>query len=163
MEWGGFVAPFRREFDAARDPRTAFSALGYAEGTWTPTLTFATPGDLSVVYSSRLGNFTRVARRVKADFYITTTTFTHTTASGSLQLTGLPFPCRSGFTAFSGPCVAWGWTKANYTHLGSQVAAAGSLINFPITGSGQALTALTAADMPTGGTVVLRGFCEYEV
>lgn len=158
------LAPWRRNFDAARDGYAAFNAMaGYAERTWTPTITFATPGNLSVSYSSRLGNFTRIARRVKADFFVTTSAFTHTTASGALQLTGLPLTCRSGFTAFTGPCSAWGWTKANYTQVNCQISASAVLIVFPVTGSGQALTSLTAADMPTGGTVALRGFIEYDV
>jgi hypothetical protein len=63
----------------------------YEEGTWTPTLTFATPGNLSVSYSVRGGHYTKVGRLVTCELYIVTSAFTHTTAAGLLSVTGLPF------------------------------------------------------------------------
>lgn len=54
-------------------------------------LTFATPGDLSVVYSTRNVSYVRVGRQVTIRGNLVTSTFTHTTASGNAQITGLPY------------------------------------------------------------------------
>lgn len=60
-------------------------------GSWTPTLTAATPGDLSVVYLVRIGSYIKIGKLVFVWLNLQTTTFTWTTASGNLQITGLPF------------------------------------------------------------------------
>lgn len=41
----------------------------YEEGTWTPVLTFATPGDLSVAYSTQAGSYTKIGRQVMVSFF----------------------------------------------------------------------------------------------
>lgn len=64
----------------------------YEEGTFTPTLTFATPGDLSTAYSSRYGFYTKIGNIVFVTMRVTATTFTYTTAAGGLLILGLPFP-----------------------------------------------------------------------
>jgi hypothetical protein len=56
---------------------------------WTPTVTFATPGDLSVAYAIRSGYYTRVGRTVTLQFNLYFTP-TFTTSSGTIQITGLP-------------------------------------------------------------------------
>ena len=136
----------------------------YEEGDWTPVFTFATAGDLNVVYSVQQGNYTKVGRLVVLDFNLVTSTFTHTTAAGAAQITGQPFAASSAtnYNA-SGNCFWAGITKANYTDLAPQVSAAGSVIGFVIAGSGQAAAQLAAGDMPTGGTVRFRGTLIYRV
>jgi hypothetical protein len=68
----------------------------YEEGTWTMGITFPTPGDLSVVYSSQSGRYTKIGRAFTYDGTVTTTTFTYTTATGALRVTGLPIASGSG-------------------------------------------------------------------
>ncbi len=64
----------------------------YDEGTFTPTFTFSTPGDLSVVYTTQTGVFTRIGRFVHAFVIITITSgTTYTTASGDVRIGGFPF------------------------------------------------------------------------
>lgn len=65
----------------------------YEEGTWTPALTFATPGTLSINYGNRNGNYTKVGNLVTARFAITINPaqFSKGTASGALIIGGLPF------------------------------------------------------------------------
>jgi len=92
------------------------AASQYATGTWTPVLTFATPGDLSVVYSVQAGIYTAIGRIVIAPFAIVTSTFTHTTSSGNCQITGLPFAIGS-FGNLRGPLIWQGITKAGYTDI----------------------------------------------
>jgi hypothetical protein len=62
----------------------------YDERTWTPTLTFATPGDLAVTYAVQTGIATRIGRVRILSLQLLTSTFTHTTASGELRVSGVP-------------------------------------------------------------------------
>ena len=65
------------------------SATGsfYEEGAWTPTLTFATPGDLSVAYAAQSGAYVRIGKFVLLSFDLQFTP-TFTTASGTLYING---------------------------------------------------------------------------
>ena len=64
----------------------------YTEGTFTPTFTCSSPGDLSVVYTNQSGVYTRIGRMVFYTFRLSFTP-TFTTASGQAQFAGLPFAC----------------------------------------------------------------------
>jgi hypothetical protein len=131
----------------------------YEEGFWTPVLTFLTPGNLSVVYASggQDGSYTKIGRLINLFFTISTTTFTHTTASGNLSITGLPFnpATLAGGNGMSGATSWQGITKAGYTDMIFIPTSAG-IISF-ISGSGVTSIQVSAADMPTGGTV--KFFC----
>lgn len=59
-------------------------------GTWTPTLTFATPGDLSLGSVSASGTWRRRGRYVEFEGSYSAVV-THTTASGNIRFGGLPF------------------------------------------------------------------------
>ena len=135
----------------------------YEEGTWTPVLTFVTAGDLSVAYASRVGTYTKIGNIVSATVDISTSTFTHTTASGNLRVTGLPFTAKTltGYQAFGAGSVA-GYTKAGYTAVAPRASSNTSFLDFLAQGTGVALAALSTGDMPTGGTVVIAYTIEYE-
>jgi hypothetical protein len=89
-------------------PSTQISSAGvnvlddYEEGTWTPELTFATPGDLSVVYIANNGGYVKIGRMVMASFRMYFTTFTHSTASGEARIAGLPFTAQGHPTDHTG-------------------------------------------------------------
>lgn len=134
---------------------------GYEVGTFTPVLTFATMGNLARTYSAQLGEYQKVGNRCHFSFSITTATFTHTTASGNLEITGLPFTSEAA-QGFQTAMLA-GYTKANYTHVGAFTPASSTLVRIQGGGSGQALANITAADMPTGGTVAIRVAGSYKV
>src|SRR5688572_16415632 len=85
----------------------------YEEGTWTPVVTFATPGDLNVAYTVQQGLYTKIGRKVTLQLAIVTSAFTHTTAAGSLQITGVLFASSNG--TYAGAMYFQGITKANYT------------------------------------------------
>jgi hypothetical protein len=74
----------------------------YEEGTWTPTLTFATPGTLAVTYGVRTGNYTKVGNLVTARFKIEINPagFVKGTASGGVKITGLPFTASGTGTQY---------------------------------------------------------------
>ena len=133
----------------------------YEEGTWTPVITFATPGNLNVVYSGQTGTYTKIGRLVSLYFNVSTSTFTHTTASGVLQITGAPFTAVNN-DGFSGG--QWsGLTKANYTDVAFFVGAGTSTVLANISGSGQALANVTTADLPTGVNKTFTARIHYEV
>lgn len=131
--------------------------------TWTPTLTFTTAGDLSVSYTTRVGSYVKVGRKVTVWFSLVTSTFTHTTASGSLRITGLPYAAQSnaGF-GYEGTMGFQGITKASYTQMNPLVANAASQITFDASGTAQSYSTISSADVPTGGTVKLQGSVTYD-
>jgi hypothetical protein len=80
------------KFPAVQVPSANVNTLDdYEEGTWTPSASFGTVGNLNVVYVRRVGTYTKIGDRVLVGLAITTSTFTHTTAGGSARVTGFPF------------------------------------------------------------------------
>jgi hypothetical protein len=139
-------------------------SISYAESDWTPVLTFATPGDLSVTYSTQFGKATKIGRQVTLHFALQTSAFTHTTASGNCQITGAPYTSVNATNFFALSSLLWrGITKANYTDVCVQIPANDTILSVVASGSGQAFASVTAADMPTGGTVGFRGVITYLV
>ena len=83
-------------FPTTQNPSSDPNTLDdYEEGSWTPTLTFSTPGNLSVTYTTQFGVYTKIGRLVHFELRVSASTFTHTTASGGLRIAGLPFPSSS--------------------------------------------------------------------
>jgi hypothetical protein len=145
-------------------PGTQVSSAGantfddYEEGTWTPVFTFATAGDLSVVYSTQVGTYTKVARLVVLQLQIVTSTFTHTTASGDANITGLPFTSLNVTAAGTMGKLRWqGITKANYTEIGTGLGVNSATFSMQASGSAQNFASVTATDMPSAGSVSLLG------
>lgn len=136
----------------------------YEEGTWTPALSFDTPGDLTATLSTALGWYTKVGNLVNIWFNVVTSTFTHTTAAGNVKITGLP----AGLTASSSANglyygeVNWqGITKAGYSQINPRIVPSDTQLFLIASGSGVAVSGVAVTDMPTGGSVVLRGHVAY--
>lgn len=146
-------------FDAANDAKLD----EYETGTFTPSLTFATPGDLSVAYSTRSGFYTVAGNVVFINFTIITSTFTHTTASGNLRMSGFPFTVSASTTSFRhlGPVEWQGVTKANYTDVNIAPVGAATYGNFQACGSAQNVSTVSVADVPTGTTKQFIGNAFY--
>lgn len=70
----------------------------YEEGTWTPAITIAVVGNANIVYAVVVGYYTKVGDLVAIGASIVTSTFTWSTSSGDVSITGLPFASRSGYT-----------------------------------------------------------------
>ena len=139
------------------------SISSYAESTWTPVLTFTTPGNLSVVYSTQVGRHVRIGRLVFYGFSIVTSTFTHTTASGNCNITGLPVTSANVAGSALDGVLRWqGITKANYTQVNCHVPVNVTVMDLRASGSGQSNANVTATDMPTTGSIVLVGAGFYE-
>lgn len=134
---------------------------GYEPKTWTPALTFATAGDLSVAYSTLVGRYTKIGRVVIVSGELVTSAFTHSTASGQLLITGLPY--AAGQRAI-GQVVMAGWTRSDAAWVSCNVNTAASQLNFPVSRSGlDILASLEAADLPSAGTVSIRFAITYTV
>lgn len=136
----------------------------FASGTaWTPAVTFATVGDLSIAYTHQVGRYMRLGTLIVVWFSIQTSTFTHTTASGALQITGLPVaPASVSGMLWPGFVGGWGGiTKANYTNMSLSNDSGATFLTVLTSGSAQNVATLAAADTPSAGTLTLRGFFAY--
>lgn len=136
----------------------------YTEGTWTPVLTFATPGDLAVAYTTQLGTYTRVGRLVTVTFNVVTSSFTFTTASGACNITGLPFTSLNvSGQHYVGTMMVGGITKAGFTQFVPRVTNNVTLVEIMANASGAGSANVVATDMPSGGTVNFRATLTYQV
>lgn len=135
---------------------------GGPTSSWTPTLTFATPGTLNVVYAIRVGWYYRIGNLVTLGWRVQTSTFTLGTASGNLRITGLPFaPAAVPAMVGAGTGILRGYTKANFTQIMPYIAPSDSSIYVFAGGSAQAIALLVATDTPTGGPVDFIGTAQY--
>lgn len=134
----------------------------YEEGTWTPVLTFATPGDLSVAYSTQAGSYTKVGRQVMLSFFVVTSTFTHTTASGEIRLTGVPFTAAATLRGVSAMAMG-GITKASYTQFSPSVRGGENFVVIAASGSGVVSTHVNAPDTPSGTAQAMAASLSYNV
>jgi len=134
----------------------------YEEGVWTPVLTFASAGDLSVVYTAQVGVYTKKGREVTISWEIITSTFTHTTASGTYEVTGLPFTAanvtnQQAYGAFSFE----GITKATYTQFIPLVITNTATVSIDASGTASGRILLDEGDVPTAETKVHGGTITY--
>jgi hypothetical protein len=138
----------------------------YEEGTWTPTFTSNLPGNLNIVYATngRQGYYTKVGRLVTLNFFISMSTFTHTTASSFSKITGLPFASATN-TGMEYSSIAMsefgGITKANYSSFGWYIASNSSEAIGNASGSGQGYDFMNIGDLPSGSTKLLAGTISY--
>ena len=140
---GGQIA-----FPAVQVPSANVNTLDdYEEGSFTPVITFSTPGDLNVVYSQQSGTYTKVGRQVNFWINLITTTFTHTTASGGLLISGLPFAVSGNPPATMG---RWVGITSSVTTPQINAILNGSTIIFEVMNIAAGTTSsLTTANAPT--------------
>lgn len=131
---------------------------------WTPTFTFATPGDLSVAYSNRHGRIWRIGSMIVAEFGFTLSTFTHTTASGNATISGLTYTAANETDYRAVGSLFWGGiTKAGYTDIVPIIFNNTAAMNLVASGSGVGADLVVAADMPSGGTPQFRGSIVFHI
>jgi hypothetical protein len=131
----------------------------YEEGVFLPVLTCGTPGNLTVTYGTQAGFYTKIGRLVTVHVDIAPASFTHTTASGIVTITGLPFTpaqdCFASFAAYSN------FTSAGFTSLAVQLVATVASIFVGKSGSGQAYSVASITDFPTAGLLRLSTSFSY--
>lgn len=153
---GGQI-PFPSVQIASSDPYTLDD---YREINFTPALTFSTPGNLAVTYSAQTGKYTKIGRRVSLEVRLDLSSFTYTTASGTLTITGLPLaPAATsiGVVRFGGI------NKVGYSQLAFQIAGGATTATLAASGMSVAPADVVAADVPSGGAVTVRANITYDV
>lgn len=134
----------------------------YVPGTWTPVLSFDTPGDVAFTNSIQTGTYTKIGNRVFLTFRLFGT-ITHTTATDRLIITGLPYtPSDDPDGLYAGSLHFSGITMANYTQFTPLVDSDEQWIAINASGSGQTATAVGASQIPTGGSLLLYGSVQYK-
>lgn len=126
-------------------------------GSWTPVLTFATAGDLSVVYTLQRGDYVQIGQPgngyVIANGLINASTFTHSTASGNLRVTGLPIAGKNiSAGGFFGSCRFTGINKTGYSSFSINLPGNGAnYLQVTASGNNVAISEVAVADCPSGG------------
>jgi len=153
------------DFSATSHPAGMTSELlaDYEEGTWTPAIIFSSSGDLAITYSTQTGTYTKVGRQVTVTFSVATSSFTHSTASGVLIITGLPFNAGSSSPHTATTSFVQGITKANYTSFGFYSNSGSGNLTSAACGSGQGFDNITAANVPSGGSPLITCTLTYFV
>jgi hypothetical protein len=157
---GGQIA-FPASQNASADPNTLDD---YEEGTWTPSVTFATPGDLAVTYGLRDARYTKVGRVVHVSFAFVVSSFTYTTASGNITITGLPF--ASNATANSrwySPLLWQGIAKAGYTQMTGALVENTTQLVVLGSGSGVVASNVTTTDSPSTSSIIFGAVMSYTI
>jgi len=134
-------------------------------GTWTPTLTTATPGDLSVAYAQRIGSYIQIGKLVIVWLNVATSTFTWTTASGILQITGLPFTSSSAINFTGGMADTSGIVSVpnTYSDFGINVPTNSALLQIIMNDRSTGLRGFVNVNPHTtsGTNLIIRGSIMY--
>jgi hypothetical protein len=130
---------------------------------FSPTITFAVPGDLAVTYTTRVGRSMQKGNLCTVTFALTTSSYTFTTASGNLLVTGLPVAATSAVMISAGAIIFGGITKATYTNFVCRKDSSSTSLSFQASGSAVGASFVSAADTTSGTTLNLNGSITYEV
>jgi hypothetical protein len=144
---------------------TAADVAGTSD-TYSPVISFATNGNLAVNYATQEGYYTRIGPLVFVSIALSTSVFTHSTASGAFQVS-LPIAAASGNDSF----LTVGFHSSAFDYTGTAVR--GLLVGAIAEGSsvatlrqhGDALntSALTTSNVGSGSTVTLAMSGVYRV
>lgn len=171
--YNGFVFQHKTLFSFATNaatrtvtfPDASFTvADNSATQTWTPVFTFATPEDLSVVYSTQEGTYCKVGSTITVSWSLIFIP-TFTTSSGNIVITGLPFTSNSG-CIYTGSVIyvnvsaAW---PTGITNISSILGQSDNKIN--VVGCGSAVLAqyLTTANVTSGASIQISGTLVYTI
>jgi len=132
-----------------RTSKTTFTSG--VEQEWTPGISFLTPGDVSVVYTTRVGRYYKLGSLVIA-FFMLDATPTYTTASGNFLITGFPHPARStGGISVSFGNLAWEFNlTAGYTDVMPQMFADANYCGLLASGDALAVAAISTTHLASG-------------
>lgn len=138
-----------------------YSDVQITTGTWTPTITAATVGDLSVTYNTNSGRYLKNGNQVTVSFTINTSAFTHTTAAGGIRIAGLPFAAASNSIIATANFAYSGYTKVGAYQLALEVEPNASYIHMIGCATAVSIVEITITDFPTAGSVILYGSITY--
>ena len=130
-----------------------------AKTAFTPTFSFATPGDLSVSYATQAGSYLFIGNMCFVS-YVLVCTPTFTTASGAAQFLGLPATsatsCALGVSAKSSNITF----PASCTQISAFVTSPNNFFSLVSFGTSTGTTTLTTANFTSGAafTIGVSGF-----
>ena len=132
----------------------------YEEGTWTPTVNFTTPGNLSVSYTIRRGSYRKIGNLVHINGHILTSAFTHSTASGLFLISDLPFAAHNtNENYFNGSVTLGSWNYGSgYSYIVTNLDPTYRSTDLYIQVSGQNVPQanLTTSSLPSGNNITIR-------
>lgn len=134
----------------------------YAVGTWTPTFVVTTPGNLNIVYGTRVGHYVRIGPLVYLAFKLVTTTFTHTTASGNVWISGAPsyYATAGSLASFNSAYV--NYTSAGMTQASFNVIGYGNQISVYTSSAASSTSAIFMTHLPSGTNLTWGGSILYQ-
>lgn len=133
-----------------------------APTSFTPTITFATPGDVSVVYTTQHGVYVRLGSYVCVFINIACTP-TYTTASSSLTIASLPLASNSFETWYGGAFGLSGsiiWPTLT-THLVAAVNANATTAVLRAYGSNTSAVTMSTSQFVSGTAFTIQGTLFY--
>ncbi len=151
------------KFPATQAPSADANTLDdYEEGTFTPTVTFATPGDWSPTYATQLGVYIKIGARVFASVALAFDANAYATAAGILHLGGLPFAAGGGLSHAASIS-----KMSNVTFAGQIVGDFANTLSYvtlwSVTSNAGAASLTTAAIPPSKTGVVINYSVSYSV
>jgi hypothetical protein len=132
---------------------------------FTPTIAFATEGNLSVTYINEAGSYSRIGNIVVANFLVSGT-LTFSTSAGNLLVSNLPFTSNSSNAniaygvAFIYGATGTTWPTGTYSVQG-YLAPGTSSVAFLANGPGAILTYFGAPNFTTGAIIQISGTITY--
>jgi hypothetical protein len=139
------------------------AAITPISGTWTPTLAYATPGTSSWAFSVQVGDYRFIGADLCVCWFRVTGVPTNGTGAGNLTVGGFPFTTTSTANlTMNVASMMGGYAKAGFTWVAVSMSLGATTAVCNSSGTGQAITNLAVADIPTGGTVQIRGAIVYE-
>lgn len=130
-------------------------------GGWTPTLTFDTPGNLSISYSQQFAVYGNFGPLDIVHFQLSTSSFTHTTASGNARITGF-FESNIGGSSevYMGPLFVSG-VNTVFTSLHCYMAGGANYFTMSKVMTGSTPGFLDVSNFPTGNTIYVWGLVVF--
>jgi hypothetical protein len=163
---GGQIVKFR--YDGAGAWRCDGLSIAPAPvyGIFTPTMTFATPGDLAVAYTTQTGRYVRTGRKVWIQAHLICVP-TFTTASSSLYVGGLPAAQQAGVEATLDvqrfdTSTNTAWPNGSAAQMKASINAGETRLRFYGVRSGAGRVAASIGHVPSGATLTLSLSGTYE-
>jgi hypothetical protein len=136
----------------------------YEEGTFTPVFSCATPGNLVATGGTATGKYTKIGSLVDITLRIDPATFTHTTASGEVRITGLPFTSGAYTNKNVQGALSWGgWSKpANAFQMAARVEPSKNYVTLVVAfDNNSSLQYSQIGEWPTGGAPLIDLSLQY--
>jgi len=132
------------------------------EGLWTPALVLTTIGDLVPTYDYQYGTYTRDGRVYKVAFEVNTATWSYTTASGTLRITGLPAATR-GNIHWQGTGSMEGFVDTTPAWITPVAVGGQTYVEMWASRTSGTVYGLGSGQCPSGTNITIRGQVTYEV